>query len=128
MKPVIKDFEEDENGNIVGQITASEDEIQLLAENYLKKFGLSLKDTPHKIEKNPIPSKNATIKVNHKAIFLEGLKVAYEFTTTVLPEYFNDQWSKKISAFLFDGSYYDEIKNKIEVIKQVKAVGLSNLS
>jgi hypothetical protein len=57
--------------------------------------------------------------------------VAYEFTVTVLPDYFTDEWAYEYSTFLESGKMADFIKKRIDsaaTIQKICSVDYEELS
>lgn len=107
-------------------IKATPHEIEGIKLSILKKFGYSEEDMKNvSFKSSEIPLE---IHYETKAgpIIFEGLKVAYEFTATVLPAYIDDKWSLEYAKFLETGKMSDFIKEKIDGISSNQKIWLAD--
>lgn len=59
-----------------------------------QKYGVDESKITYSIEETNDPPLSFFIKAPQAPVLLEGLKIAYEFAVTAIPEYFNDDWAK----------------------------------
>lgn len=80
------------------------------------------------VEKKPAPAVRIQSSINIADVSLAMLKIAYEFTACMLPEYIHDAEAKKISEILLsaDSKRLDEIQISANVFEDVFQPILSN--
>lgn len=84
-----------------------------------QKYGVDESKITYSIEETNDPPLSFFIKAPQAPVLLEGLKIAYEFAVTAIPEYFNDDWAKLFSSFLHKGENSDLIKARIESLNPI---------
>ncbi len=128
-KPETEIKQEEDGYKVI--IHGKPDALENIMEEILKKYGyyesqiLNLKKEVTKI------TRTISFETKAQAIILEALKVAYEFTVTFLPDYFNVEWANEYSAFLETGIINDFIKERIDsaaTIQKVCSVDYEELS
>jgi hypothetical protein len=107
-------------------IKAAPAEIEGIKSSILKKYGSlesELKNISFKSSEKPLEIHYET---KAKPIIYEGLKVAYEFTATVLPNYLSDEWSLEYSKFIETGKESEFVKEKIDAISCNQKIWLAD--
>lgn len=124
------EIKQEENGYKV-IIHGAPDTLEKRKDEVLKKYGYSESEIVNLKKQVTNITKAVSFETKPLAIILEALKVAYEFTVTVLPDYFKDEWAFEYSAFLESGKMNDFIKRKIDsapTIQKVCSVDYEELS
>jgi hypothetical protein len=79
----------------------------------LKAYGYNESEIKNVSQTIETVSRPISFDTTDKAIMCEGLKVAYEFTASILPDYLSDEWSKEYARFLETGKMNEFIIKRI---------------
>lgn len=104
------------------KINGSPDSLDKLAADIIAKYGFNRGQMKNVSKQIKSVSRPVTIPVDDKPIKYEALKVAYEFTASVLPDYLTDPMSKKYSEFLESGGGEDFVLEQIEKVESHKDI------
>lgn len=109
-----------ENGTRFEITAPSMEDIEKIKRNILKKGGINEEDIEViNVQSSTNPPLKARIRNDNRPIHIEGLKMAYEFSVTVLPQYYDDDLAKVISAFLCNKEHSDLIEARFESAKDI---------
>lgn len=111
-RPKIKTIEEENVERVI--VTASSDKLEEVLDNFLNKRGFDKSDIANIKESNVPVTKAVSFITISKYIMMEGVKIAYEFTASILPTYLDDPWSNKYSDFLEAGVQSDFIEEQLD--------------
>lgn len=104
------------------KINNSPELLDKFATEIIEKYGFKHGQMKNISKKIKAVTKPVTVPIDDKPIKYEGLKVAYEFTASVLPDYLNDPMSVKYSEFLRKGDNEDFVLEQIKKVEKQKDV------
>jgi hypothetical protein len=102
------------------EITASVNDMENIKRKVFEKYKIDEADIEVlNTRESANPPMQARIRNDNRPIHIEGIKMAYEFAVTVIPEYFNDNNAKLISEFLYNSANVDLINIRIESASEI---------